>query len=172
MTVKILMDAPLAPVRFEIFALVAAGFLSVSCSAKTQAPPSTDDFSTVSTLKKTPDEVRASRPPNILVIMADDLGYGDLGCYGSTRHETPHIDALATGGLRFTDFHSAGPMCSPTRAALLTGQYQQRFGRIFDTAISGTEHRDLGLPHDAVTIAEQLKAQGYATACFGKWHLG
>lgn len=113
-----------------------------------------------------------AKQPNIVLILADDLGYGDLGCYGSTRNKTPHIDQLAKTGLRFVDFHSAGPMCSPTRAATLTGQYQQRFGRIFDSAISGTEHRDRGLPHTAVTIAELLKGKGYATACFGKWHLG
>ncbi|MCA9008337.1 MAG: sulfatase-like hydrolase/transferase [Planctomycetaceae bacterium] len=110
--------------------------------------------------------------PNIVLIMADDLGYGDVGCYGSLVNNTPHIDALAASGLRFTDFHSAGPMCSPTRAAMLTGQYQQRFGRIFDKALSGVDHRDRGLPHAAVTLAEMLKGQGYATGCFGKWHLG
>ncbi len=114
----------------------------------------------------------AARQPNIVLIVADDLGYGDLGCYGSTVNKTPHIDALSVGGLRFTDFHSAGPMCSPTRAAMLTGQYQQRFGRIFDSALSGTDHRDRGLPSEAVTIAELLQEQDYATGCFGKWHLG
>ncbi len=110
--------------------------------------------------------------PNIVLIVADDLGYGDLGCYGSKMNATPHIDALAASGLRFTDFHSAGPMCSPTRAAMLTGQYQQRFGRVFDSALSGISHRDIGLPHEVVTLAEILKEEGYATACFGKWHLG
>ena len=110
--------------------------------------------------------------PNIVLIVADDLGYGDVGCYGSELNKTPHLDSLAAGGLRFTDFHSAGPMCSPTRAAMLTGQYQQRFGHVFDRAISGVHHRNFGLPHDAVTIAELLKRQGYTTACFGKWHLG
>ncbi len=110
--------------------------------------------------------------PNVVLIVADDLGYGDVGCYGSKVNKTPSIDALAVSGVRFTDFHSAGPMCSPTRAAMLTGQYQQRFGRMFDTALSGKSHRDRGLPHKAVTIAEELKQQGYASACFGKWHLG
>ena len=110
--------------------------------------------------------------PNFVLIVADDLGYGDLGCYGSTVNRTPYIDALAAGGLLLTDFHSAGPMCSPTRAAMLTGQYQQRFGRLFGTAISGVRDRERGLPHKAVTIAELLKPYGYATACFGKWHLG
>ncbi len=116
--------------------------------------------------------VDAGERPNIVLIVADDLGYGDVGCYGSTINNTPNIDALAAGGIRFTDFHTAGPMCSPTRASILTGQYQQRFGRIFDTAIDGRRHRDRGLPHGAVTVAELLKVQGYATACFGKWHLG
>lgn len=110
--------------------------------------------------------------PNIVLIMADDLGYGDVGCYGNHVNQTPNIDALAAGGLRFTDYHSAGPMCSPTRAALLTGQYQQRFGRKFDSALSGHEHKETGLPHAAITLAEVLKGRGYATACFGKWHLG
>ena len=114
----------------------------------------------------------SAETPNIVLIMADDLGYGDVGCYGNPVNRTPHIDALAASGLRFTDFHSAGPMCSPTRAALLTGQYQQRFGRKFDTALSSHDHRESGLPHSAVTLAEVLKERGYATACFGKWHLG
>jgi arylsulfatase A-like enzyme len=110
--------------------------------------------------------------PNIILILADDLGYGDLGCYGSEINDTPHIDALAKGGLRFTDYHSAGAMCSPTRASILTGRYPQRFGRMFDGALSGTTQRDLGLPLEATTIAELLRKNGYATGCFGKWHLG
>ena len=110
--------------------------------------------------------------PNIVFIMADDLGYGDLGCYGHDTNETPYIDALAAGGLRFTDFHSSGPMCTPTRAATLTGLYQQRFGEKFDAAISGVRDYKSGLPLEAVTIAERLKEVGYATGCFGKWHLG
>ena len=110
--------------------------------------------------------------PNIVFIMADDLGYGDLGCYGSTKNNTPNIDALAAGGLRFTDYHSSGPMCTPTRAATMTGLYQQRFGSKFDGALSGKDDRHTGLPLEAITIAEVLKKQGYATACFGKWHLG
>ncbi|WP_167547033.1 sulfatase [Stieleria maiorica] len=110
--------------------------------------------------------------PNIILILADDLGYGDLGCCGSTVHQTPNIDALAASGLRFTDFHSAGAMCSPTRASILTGLYPQRFGKIFDGALSGTTQGDLGLPLKAETIAERLQKQGYATACMGKWHLG
>ena len=114
----------------------------------------------------------ASDRPNIVLVLADDLGYGDLGCYGSKTNLTPNIDRLARQGLRFTDFHSNGPMCTPTRAAMLTGQYQQRFGSKFDGAISGKTTRDHGLPLEAVTIAEVLKTRGYATGAFGKWHLG
>ena len=105
--------------------------------------------------------------PNIVVILADDLGYGDLGCYGATRLKTPHVDRLAREGLRFTDFHSNGSVCSPTRAALLTGRYQQRSG--IDEALS---EKSPGLRADERTIAEYLKQAGYATGAFGKWHLG
>jgi len=113
----------------------------------------------------------AETRPNIVLIVADDLGYGDLGCYGSRVNPTPNIDALAAGGLRLTDFHSAGAMCSPTRASILTGCYPQRFGAQFDSALSGSEPGS-GLPLEAETIAELLAENGYATSCFGKWHLG
>jgi len=114
----------------------------------------------------------AEASPNVVLIVADDLGYGDLACYGGELSKTPNLDALAASGVRFTDFHSAGPMCTPTRAAMLTGRYQQRFGAQFDGALSATNRHDEGLPHAAVTIAEVLRDSGYATACFGKWHLG
>lgn len=115
------------------------------------------------------EPLAVANPPNVVLIVADDLGYGDLGCYGSVHNETPHIDRLAAGGIRLADFHSAGPMCTPTRAAMLTGLYQQRFGKEFDTALAGDS--ELGLPLEAITIAEILPSRDYATACFGKWHL-
>lgn len=105
--------------------------------------------------------------PNIVLIMADDLGYGDLSCDGATRLKTPRIDRLAKEGLKFPDFHSNAASRSPTRAALLTGQYQQRAG--VETALS---EKSPGLPDQAVTIAEYLKTAGYSTGLFGKWHLG
>lgn len=105
----------------------------------------------------------AGRAPNIILILADDLGYADLGCYGNARVRTPNLDALAAQGTRFTDFHSNGAMCTPTRAALLTGRYQQRDG------VDGVGHL---LSLRAVTIARRLRDDaGYATGIFGKWHL-
>ncbi|MBN1342344.1 MAG: sulfatase-like hydrolase/transferase, partial [Phycisphaerae bacterium] len=114
-------------------------------------------------------EEAASRP-NIILIMADDLGYGDLGCYGNPKIATPHIDALAAGGMRLTDFHANGPVCSPTRAALLTGRYQQRCG--IEGVVTAKGHRDTGMDLSETTFAEVLKSAGYATGLFGKWHLG
>ena len=109
------------------------------------------------------------RPPNFIVILADDLGYGDTGAYGGTRNETPHLDRLAREGLRFTDFHSNGPMCTPTRAALLTGRYQNRLGRAFESPLGPD---DEGMPLDQVTIAKALVEAGYVSGAYGKWHLG
>jgi arylsulfatase A len=105
--------------------------------------------------------------PNIILIVADDLGYGDVGCYGNTVNATPHIDALANGGLKFTDFHSNGPVCSPTRAAMLTGRYQQRVG--IESALGEDEQ---GLSSRELTVATCLQNAGYSTGMFGKWHLG
>ena len=119
-----------------------------------------------------PTSAAESERPNVVLIVADDLGYGDLGCYGSEFVKTPRIDRLAVDGIRFTDFHTSGPMCTPTRVSILTGRYQQRFGSLFDGPLSGEKQRHLGLPESAQTIAELLKTRGYATGCFGKWHLG
>ena len=108
--------------------------------------------------------------PNIIFIMADDLGYGELSCYGSETIKTPHLDRLAATGVRCTDFHSNGTVCSPTRAALMTGRYQQRSG--VSGVITAKSHRDQGLALSEWTLGEAMKEQGYQTALFGKWHLG
>ena len=123
-------------------------------------------------MESTTGGVPSDERPNIVLIVADDLGYGDIGPYGHPDGRTPHLDRMAAEGTRFTDFHANGPMCSPTRAALLTGLYQNRFGPAFEHALSAQRHRDLGLPAGVVTVAEALRAAGYATAMFGKWHLG
>lgn len=115
-----------------------------------------------------PNAARAARPPNFVILLADDLGYGDLGCYGSKTIATPRIDRLAAEGTRFTDFYVAAPFCSPSRAALLTGRLPARCGVPY--VLFPAEHT--GLPPDEITIAEVLKQRGYATACIGKWHLG
>ena len=112
--------------------------------------------------------------PNIILILADDLGYGELGCYGGKDAPTPNLDAMAKAGARFTSGYVTCPVCSPTRAALLTGKYQHRFGHENNIAQSWElEHPELmGLPVEEKTIADRLRATGYRTSCIGKWHLG
>ena len=108
--------------------------------------------------------------PNIILIVADDLGYGDLSIFGNKDILTPNIDKLGEEGVVFTDFHSNGSVCSPTRAALLTGKYQQRVG--VSGVITAKNHRDKGLSTDEITFANIAKESGYKTGIFGKWHLG
>ncbi|MBL9179238.1 MAG: sulfatase [Verrucomicrobiaceae bacterium] len=110
--------------------------------------------------------------PNIVIIYADDLGYGDLGCYGHPTIRTPNLDRMAAEGMRFTQFYSAAEVCTPSRAALLTGRYPVRSGMCHDQIRVLRNNSVGGLPQDEVTLAELLKAQGYRTACIGKWHLG
>lgn len=130
-----------------------------------------------------PADLQAAQKPNVIFILADDMGYGDLGCYGHPVAKTPNIDRLATQGARFTQHYANGPECSPTRTAFLTGRYQQRAGGLecaigtgnvgrYDEAIRLAQARDLGLPAEQSVIPKGLKDAGYVCGVFGKWHLG
>ena len=110
--------------------------------------------------------------PNIVIIFADDLGYGDLGCYGHPNIRTPHLDRMAAEGMRVTEFYSAAEVCTPSRAALLTGRYPIRSGMCHDQFRVLRNGSTGHLPAGEITTAEALKARGYATGCIGKWHLG
>lgn len=137
------------PSTIYSFLLALAAVLFVSSCEAPQSPP----------------------PPNLILIMADDLGYGGIDSYGNDTIQTPHLDRMAAGGLRFTDFHSNGSVCTPTRAALLTGRYQQRAG-LEGVIYARGETRETGLDTSTYTLADALKAKGYATGIMGKWHLG
>lgn len=115
--------------------------------------------------------VTMAAPPNIVFIVADDLGYGSLGCYGETEIPTPHIDGLAAEGARYTDAYVTAPVCGPSRAGFLSGRYQQRFG--FEHNIPGGRGVDpVGFPLNQTNLGEALDSAGYRTGLIGKWHQG
>ncbi len=157
-----LLKRPFLAGTFGTAALIATGAVTMNSSACAQEI-----------------EDATGERPNIIIILADDLGYGDIGGYFGGEAETPNLNRLAQEGMLFTDFHSNGPMCSPTRAALLTGRYQQRSG-IETYLLTRWDSPGIGRIHglgsdankDEVTIAEYLRDSGYVTGIFGKWHLG
>lgn len=112
------------------------------------------------------------KKPNVIVFLSDDVGYAEYGFQGSKDIPTPNIDAIAKAGVRFTSGYVSGPYCSPTRAGLMTGRYQTRFGHEFNEGGAAGNKKGFGLPVEEKTIADRLRAAGYATCAVGKWHLG
>ncbi|MGJ8656969.1 MAG: sulfatase family protein [Akkermansiaceae bacterium] len=135
-------------ISFKCLSLVSTGFVLLSSALASQA---------------------AEAKPNFVIIFTDDQGYGDLGCFGSTTIKTPNIDQMAAEGRKFTSFMVASPVCSPSRAALMTGSYPKRVGMHKGVLFPSSKR---GLNASEHTIADHLKGLGYATACIGKWHLG
>src|SRR2546425_13062083 len=126
----------------------------------------------VTTLLLAQSRPAAGSKPNILVIVGDDMGYGDIGVHGCRDIPTPAIDSLARNGIRATSGYVSGPYCSPTRAGLMTGRYQQRYGHQFNPGPAEQAVENFGLPLTETTLPQRLKTAGYTTGMFGKWHLG
>ncbi|MEZ5354692.1 MAG: sulfatase-like hydrolase/transferase, partial [Bryobacteraceae bacterium] len=112
---------------------------------------------------------QGSRKPNFIFVLADDMGYGDLGCYGAQGYKTPNIDRMAAEGARFTDYYAPAPVCTPTRSAIMTGCYPARVGLAHRVLFP---YSTTGLHPEEITVAEVLRGAGYRTGCIGKWHLG
>ena len=130
---------------------------------------STGGLAAAGALLRNPDAFASENRPNFIIFYTDDQGIGDLGCFGATDIRTPSMDALAAGGVKFTNWYSSSPVCSPSRASLLTGRYPQRTGV---NRILRSSRKTPGLYGDEITIAKALKGLGYRTGVFGKWHLG
>ncbi|MGZ4963642.1 MAG: sulfatase family protein [Limisphaerales bacterium] len=113
----------------------------------------------------------ASAHTNVIIILADDMGYGDVGCYGQKKYKTPNIDKMAKEGARLTDFYTPCPYCAPTRASLMTGRYQFRSG-ITSNPAPDSGVNDIGIPDDEITLGQAFQKAKYKTCCIGKWHLG
>ncbi len=130
-------------------------------------PSFVSDSNFIKSSKKRPAKKRRY-PQNFIIILIDDLGYGDLSCYGNTKFSTPNLDQMAKEGIRFTDFYACAPMCTPTRASIITGCYPQRVGlpKVLNW------RNKVGINPHEITIAELAKKANYKTACYGKWHLG
>ena len=141
--------------RINLFLFLAAFFLIMACESET-----------------TPTVEAEDRPPNIIIIFADDLGYGALGTYGNPTIRSPHLDHMAEEGLKFFQFYSGASVCTPSRAALLTGRLPIRSGMVSDRIRVLFPFSYQGLHAEEITLAEAMKEQGYHTGIVGKWHLG
>ena len=119
-----------------------------------------------------PVNAQTAQRPNVVLIMTDDAGYGDLSSYGAPDVRTPNIDGIGRAGVRLTDFYANGATCTPTRTGLISGRYQQRFGLEAPLGAQGEADLQRGLPVSGRSLPQLLKNNGYATALVGKWHLG
>jgi arylsulfatase A len=157
------MNSRIVWAQLSVAVVLLSGVLPVCGLAQTEASVSVESAEPPASAESTP-----SPPPNVVILFADDMGYGDLGCYGNPVIRTPNLDRMAAEGMRFTQFYSASPACTASRYALLTGLYPKRSG--FGWVLAPKSER--GIHPKERTLAEELKAAGYATAAFGKWHLG